>query len=240
MRWEGGRQPYISKSNCCPPNTVRTIAEVQHYQYTMKGNGLYINMFSGNTLKTKLANGQSIVLEQQTDYPWAGRIKIKVLEYPSGMNMHLRIPSWCKQFSIVVNGIKIKPQATENGRLKIAAKEGKINQEEMLKLEILSLTSLRAFDRGEISIDETLEMVITYNVFLESSLHDNTIDRNKLAKKLEPLYRKTLENRPGKECICPICTTIGIEVIIFRGSNRNRRRGMHNLFVYHNRIKQLR
>ena len=132
------------------------------------------------------------------------------------------------------------PQATENARLKIAAKEGKINQEEMLKLEILSLASLRAFDRGEISIDETLEIVITYNVFLESSLHDNTIDRNKLAKKLEPLYRKTLECRPWRECICPICKEIGIEVIIFRGSNRNRRRGMHNLFVYHNRIKQLR
>ena len=27
LRWDGGRQSYISKSNCSPPNTVRTIAE---------------------------------------------------------------------------------------------------------------------------------------------------------------------------------------------------------------------
>ncbi len=132
------------------------------------------------------------------------------------------------------------PQATENGRLKRAAKEGKINQEEMLALETISLTTLRAFDHGTASIEETLEVVISYNVFLESSLHDNTIDRDKLAKKLEPLYRNTLQAQPWKECACPICKQIGIEVIIFRGSNRNRRRGMHNLFVYHNRIKQLR
>lgn len=132
------------------------------------------------------------------------------------------------------------PQATENSRLQRAAKEGKINQEELQALETTSLAKLRAFDRGTASIDETLEAVISYNVFLESSLHDNTENRDKLAKKLEPLYRNTLQTQPWKKCGCPICKQIGIEVIIFRGSNRNRRRGMHNLFVYHNRIKQLR
>jgi hypothetical protein len=132
------------------------------------------------------------------------------------------------------------PQATENRRLKQAAKEGKINQEEIQSLEIAALATLRAFDRGTASIDETLEAVISYNVFLESSLHDNTAGRDKLAKKLEPLYRNTLEAKQWKDCKCPICQQIGIEVMIFRGSNRNRRRGMHNLFVYHNRIQQIR
>jgi len=115
MRWEGGRQPYISKSNCCPPNTVRTIAEVQHYQYTMKGNGLYINMFSGNTLKTTLNNGKAVLLEQQTNYPWTGRVNLKLIESPADMALHLRIPAWCKQFSILINGVKLQAQAGENG-----------------------------------------------------------------------------------------------------------------------------
>jgi hypothetical protein len=132
------------------------------------------------------------------------------------------------------------PQATENRRLLRAAKEGKVNQEKMLALETTSLRTLRAFDRGEASIDETLEAVISYNVFLESSLHDNSAIREKLAKKLEPLYRNTLEAKPWKICPCPICKDVGVEVVIFRGSNRNRRRGMHNLFVYHSRIEQLR
>ena len=132
------------------------------------------------------------------------------------------------------------PQATENRRLNQATKEGKINQEEMLSLETKSLKTLRAFDRGNASIEETLDAVISYNVFLESSLHDNVAIRDKLAKKLEPLYRNTLEAKPWKYCSCPICKDVGVEVMIFRGNNRNRRRGMHNLFVYHNRIQQLR
>jgi len=132
------------------------------------------------------------------------------------------------------------PQATENNRLNKAAKEGKINQEKMMSLEANSIKTLRSFDRGNASIDETLDAVISYNVYLESSLHDNVAIRDKLAKKLEPLYRNTLENKPWKNCPCPICKKVGVEVIIFRGNNRNRRRGMHNLFVYHNRIKQIR
>ena len=132
------------------------------------------------------------------------------------------------------------PQATENSRLIRAAKEGKINQEVMQSLEKLSLKTLRNFDQGLASIQETLDAVISYNVFLESSLKDNIAIREKLAQKLEPLYRTTLESKPWKNCPCPICKNVGIEAIIFRGSNRNRRRGMHNLFEYHNRIKQLR
>jgi hypothetical protein len=132
------------------------------------------------------------------------------------------------------------PQATENPRLQRAAKEGKINQEEMQALEAKSLATLRDFDRGKASINQTLDAVLSYNIFLESSLHDNTADRDRLAKRLEPLYRNTLQAQKWKDCNCPICKQIGIEVIIFRGSNRNRRRGMHNLFVYHNRIQQLR
>jgi hypothetical protein len=132
------------------------------------------------------------------------------------------------------------PQATENSRLKRAAKEGKINQEEMQRLETRSLKALRAFDRDEVSVEETLEALISYNIFLESSLDDNASNRDKLARKLDPLYRATLQAKPWKSCLCPICKAAGIDVVIFRGSNRNRRRGMHNLFVYHNRIKQLR
>ena len=41
-------------------------------------------------------------------------------------------------------------------------------------------------------------------------------------------YRRTLSDRPWEQCDCPICTEHGIEVCIFRGNNRNRRRGFHN------------
>ena len=41
-------------------------------------------------------------------------------------------------------------------------------------------------------------------------------------------YRETLFDRPWERCECPICETHGVEVCIFRGNDRNRRRGFHN------------
>ncbi|TIW72286.1 MAG: hypothetical protein E5V53_33010, partial [Mesorhizobium sp.] len=44
---------------------------------------------------------------------------------------------------------------------------------------------------------------------------------------------------PWRQCPCSICASTSVEVIIFRGSNRNKRRGIHNLAVYKNHIERL-
>ncbi len=41
-------------------------------------------------------------------------------------------------------------------------------------------------------------------------------------------YEEMLRREPWTECDCRICREHGIEVAIFRGNNRNRRRGFHN------------
>ena len=41
-------------------------------------------------------------------------------------------------------------------------------------------------------------------------------------------YEELLRREPWNECDCRICREHGIEVAIFRGNNRNRRRGFHN------------
>lgn len=117
MRWEGGRQAYISKSNCCPPNTVRTMAEVQHYQYSLKGNAIFVNMYSGNRLNTRLENGDSIQLEQVTDYPWSGRVVIKLLKAAVNAEINFRIPDWCKKYTLAVNGVQQNIKAGASGFL---------------------------------------------------------------------------------------------------------------------------
>jgi uncharacterized protein len=104
LRWGGGRVPYISKSNCCPPNTVRTIAEVSNYMYSVSDEGLFINMYGGSTLSTKLKDGSSLKLQQLTNYPWDGKIVITINEIKAGQtSIFLRIPGWCKKATIKVN-----------------------------------------------------------------------------------------------------------------------------------------
>jgi len=105
LRWGGGRQPYISKSNCCPPNTVRTIAEVNNYMYSVGDDGLYINMYGGNELSTKLKDGSSIAVTQETNYPWEGKIVFTIKEAPDkSVNLHFRIPGWSKNYQLKING----------------------------------------------------------------------------------------------------------------------------------------
>jgi hemerythrin-like domain-containing protein len=38
-------------------------------------------------------------------------------------------------------------------------------------------------------------------------------------------------------CPCVICRQLGIHVVIFRGAERNRRRGFHNLFVTYTKLR---
>ncbi|WP_324757040.1 queuine tRNA-ribosyltransferase tRNA-guanine transglycosylase [Haloarcula montana] len=45
-------------------------------------------------------------------------------------------------------------------------------------------------------------------------------------------YRRTLEERPWERCDCPFCEKHGIQMCIFRGNNRNRRRGFHNMYRF--------
>jgi len=104
LRWSDGRQPYISKSNCCPPNTVRTIAEASDYMYSVNDDGLYINMYGGNILTTKLKDGTEVKLEQITNYPWDGKITIVFKETPKkAFNIFLRIPGWCTNYKMKIN-----------------------------------------------------------------------------------------------------------------------------------------
>ena len=105
LRWSGGRQKYISKSNCCPPNTIRTIAEVNDYMYSVGQDGLYINMYGDNELSTELHNGTKIKLEQTTNYPWDGKIVVTVKDLSSASEkIHFRIPGWCKNYAVIFNG----------------------------------------------------------------------------------------------------------------------------------------
>ncbi|QHV99975.1 aceric acid hydrolase [Spirosoma endbachense] len=105
MRWMGGRQKYIRLSNCCPPNTVRTLAEVSNYAYSVSDKGLWLNIFGANQLTTTLEDGSPIRLTQETAYPWDGAIKLSLEQVPAkSFSLFVRIPGWCQGATIKING----------------------------------------------------------------------------------------------------------------------------------------
>jgi hypothetical protein len=130
------------------------------------------------------------------------------------------------------------PQSIENPRLMRAAKEGRYTQEDLVRLEHHALTLVRAYDRGEAALDPTLAAVLEYNrlfIWDERCTHE----QNERALELTAAaLKKTLTDRPWKGCSCRVCESAAVEVAIFRSSNRNKRRGFHNLGVYYEYVRR--
>ncbi len=106
QRWSKDRVPYIALSNCCPPNVVRTIAEVGDYAYSISDKGIWFNLYGGNDIHTRLSDGAKLSLSQVTNYPWDGNIKVTVKE--SGVkpySMFFRIPGWTSKAVLKINGV---------------------------------------------------------------------------------------------------------------------------------------
>jgi hypothetical protein len=112
-------------------------------------------------------------------------------------------------------------QIDANNRLKRRVLAGELDQNKGRTLERGCLDALAAYDRDDCSIETPLEALATYDNFLGEP------DR-------QAEYWRTLHDRPWRACPCAICQDVGIDVVIFRGTERNKRRGFHNLFVFNN------
>jgi len=130
------------------------------------------------------------------------------------------------------------PHATENTRLKRRAKTSGTDQEQLQVMERVALDTLRRFARRRAPLRQTVEAVVSYGTeFVRDPAMPEAANRA-TAKAMSAAVQRTLEHRPWEECRCRVCREAGIETIIFRGSNRNKRRGFHNICVYNEYIKR--
>jgi hypothetical protein len=77
-------------------------------------------------------------------------------------------------------------------------------------------------------MQEVLDVVIDY---------DERLTRSSDVRSLRKKYERTLEDRPWQKCGCPFCRKTGNHVLIFRGSNRNKRRGAHNTLMLYGSLE---
>lgn len=89
---------------CCPPNIMRTIASLGGYLSTTSDRGVQLHLYTQSSIDVTVGDGL-VRLSVETDYPDSGTIAVTVDEAPGGEWMlDLRIPSWCTDFSLSVNG----------------------------------------------------------------------------------------------------------------------------------------
>ena len=94
--------------------------------------------------------------------------------------------------------------------------------------EGVCLNKIRAFLAQECSIDDVLSDLVR----LQSILFPG--------KSYGSEYYRVLTDRPWENCSCAICKKLGHEIMIFRGITRNKCRGFHNLYVFYNKLEDIR
>jgi len=98
------RQPWFG-CTCCPTNMVRTLASIPSYLYDVSDGGVWVHLYDNSTLSWQLPDGRALTLQQQTGYPWDGRVEMTVTpQAASEFSVFLRIPGWCRKARLEVNG----------------------------------------------------------------------------------------------------------------------------------------
>ena len=94
-RGQHQRQPWFGCA-CCPSNICRFIPSLPGYVYAVKDKDVYVNLFMSNEANLEVGK-KSVVLEQQTRYPWDGDVAVSVKKNKAGeFAMKIRIPGWVR------------------------------------------------------------------------------------------------------------------------------------------------
>lgn len=94
-RGQHQRQPWFGCA-CCPSNICRFIPSLPGYVYAVKDKDVYVNLFMSNEANLEVGK-KSVVLEQQTRYPWDGDVAVSVKKNKVGaFAMKIRIPGWVR------------------------------------------------------------------------------------------------------------------------------------------------
>jgi DUF1680 family protein len=89
---------------CCPPNLARIVANVGAYFTSHSADTIYLHLYNHSHVRVTLPAG-AVRLDQETNYPWAGDVHLTMrVDQPTPFKLALRVPDWCHDFSLRVNG----------------------------------------------------------------------------------------------------------------------------------------
>jgi hypothetical protein len=121
----------------------------------------------------------------------------------------------------------IRVPISSSKRLRASAEQQGIPTDELREMEMRCLEALSNFDGSTDSHKLVVEAVNAYGPLLERRGEDNHFIEK---------HDALLSARPWEKCRCPVCRDMGIDVAVFRGTGRNKRRGFHNTWVLYHKI----
>ena len=103
---------------CCPPNLARIIASLGDYVYAQGEREAVVHLYAQGSGQFRFGE-QDVTLHQQTDYPWDGRVTLRVeTSVPASFALRMRVPAWSGAPEVMLNGSPVNSPA-EGGYLQI-------------------------------------------------------------------------------------------------------------------------
>jgi uncharacterized protein len=106
----GARSGYT----CCLTNMHQGWTKyVSHMWYATPDNGLAALVYGPGTVTAKVGKGETVTINEKTNYPFDDKIAF-IISLPKNTSfpLELRIPNWCNEATLQLNGVKLR---TEKG-----------------------------------------------------------------------------------------------------------------------------
>ncbi len=106
---------------CCQHNHGHAVPYyIQNMVMASNDNGLLANMYGACTTRAKVANGIEIALKEETNYPFEETVRFEIgtpqqVVFP----LYLRIPDWCKDAVVRINGSDAGIRTKTGGYIRI-------------------------------------------------------------------------------------------------------------------------
>ncbi len=165
------RQPWFGCA-CCPSNLCRFIPSLPGYIYAVKDRSVYVNLFAANRSEIDV-DGKAVTIEQETQYPWNGDVKIRISAAKiKDFRLLVRIPGWVRNapvpsdlygfadgkttgYTVTVNGQKAESEL-QNGYFVIDRKWKKgdvVSVSFDMEARTVKASDKVADDRGRICVE---------------------------------------------------------------------------------------
>jgi DUF1680 family protein len=133
-----GKKPYSSTldGHCCLSSGPRGVALIPSFAETTDAQGVVINLYDAGSSELTLKDGNRVKVRTDTVFPEDGRIRLALEpERPSQFAVKLRVPAWCHQASLQINGKKAALNQGTNGYM-VINREWKKGDEIDLQLKL--------------------------------------------------------------------------------------------------------
>jgi DUF1680 family protein len=113
-----GTKPYSDTldGHCCLSSGPRGVALIPTFAVSTDAAGIVFNLYDAGAARLVLPDGGAVSVTTTTLYPSDGHIHIALSpETPRAFAVKLRVPAWCRYYTLQVGSEKIAPQLSPDG-----------------------------------------------------------------------------------------------------------------------------